>query len=226
VSVVSFRRLSSAPPPLREVVEVKDDGSWRAWRSNATAVGRFAGSDPGGRRVLETGRAAVASGPPPATSAGGALDEATDELDVSGTQVELTYGDTPAGAWGEAFEAARDLLSDAPNHPLAAIALLVRAPGLLRLEHHGSEPLAVELGSGRFEAIVYDAAGMPVDSSFGPVDLGQITAGPGWSADVEVESLTPPPGGKLDVEVSFVADDDGVYIPVSVSAEWTAAAPA
>jgi hypothetical protein len=222
VSAVSFLRLSSAPPPLRETLEVEDDGSWRAWRSNATAVGRFAGDERGGRRVLDAARAARASGPPPPASAGGVLDEATDELDIDNTAVEVAYGDTPAGPWGDALAAARDLIADAANHPLAAVALRIMEPGRLRLEHRGSETLEVELGSGRFEAIVYDAAGLPTDSTFGPVDLGQITAGPGWSAELQVEPIAPPPGGKVEVEVSFVADDDGVYVPVSVSGSWTA----
>jgi len=219
VSAVVFMRLSSAPPPLREVLEVDDDGSWRAWRSNATAVGRFAG-ERGGGRILDATRAAAASGPPPAPAAGGVLDEATDELVVDGIAVEVASGDTPAGPWGDAFGAARDLIDDAPNHPLAAIALRIIEPGRVRLEHRGSEALEVELGSGRFEAIVYDAAGIPTDDAFGPVDLGQVTARPGWSADLEVVPMAPAPGGKLEIEVSFVADDGGVYVPVTVSATW------
>jgi hypothetical protein len=219
---LSFLRLSDAPPPLRELLDVEEDGSWRAWRSNASAIGRFAGRDAGGRGVLEAARAATASGPPPTSGAAGVLDDAVDELTIDGSTVEVAHGHIPAGPWGEALEAARDLVTDAPNHPVAAIALDVREPGLLRLVHRGSEPLEVELGSGRFDAMAYDTDGMPTASTFGPIDLGQVTARSGWTADLAVEPMVPPPGGRLDVEVSFVADDDGVYVPVSLSSSWSA----
>jgi hypothetical protein len=219
VSAVSFYRLSSAPPPLREVVHVDDDGRWRAWRSISRAVGRFAGHDDGGRRVLDAARAAVAA-PLPASGGGGVLDEATDEIVVGGTSLEVPHGDVPPGPWGVALEACRDLVAQATDHPVAAIVLGVSEPGLLRLEHRGTERLEAELGSARFDAMAFDAAGMPIASTFGPVDIGPVDAGPGWATEVRVEPLVPPPGGRLEVELAFVVVDDGVYIPVSVVGEW------
>ena len=49
--------------------------------------------------------------------------------------------------------------------------LLVQLVADALLEHRGSGPLNVELGAGRIESTVYDAAGLPTRSAFGPVDL-------------------------------------------------------
>jgi hypothetical protein len=222
MTAVSFSRLSSAPPPLREIAEVEADGSWRAWRSVGTAVGRFAGGD-GGSRVLEAVRAAL-DAQLPAPAEGGTLDEATDEIVIDGSALEVPHGHVPAGPWGEALEACRDLVARAPEHPLAAIAVTMAGPGLVRLEHRGSEALEVELGSGRVEITTHDERQIPVQSTFTALDLGAVEARPGWSAEVRIDPVEAPTGGMVGVEVSFVAVDDGVHIPVTISSERAARA--
>jgi hypothetical protein len=219
VSRVSFDRLSDAPPPLRETLDVEDDGSWRVWRSVGQAIGRFAGSpevaDSAGKRILELAAAAEGSDPP---SKGKFPPDATIErIHVGDRSATVPYRHTPDGPWGELVAASRRLLDEAIAHPRAAIRLVVVGPDRVRLEHRGQEPLPIELGSAQVEATVWHD-GAFVGAGMGRIDAGHVDAGPGWSLDVPLEGIDPSAGGEAVIFVSFVADDGGVYIPVTLSA--------
>ncbi len=219
MSRVTFARLSDAPPPLREMLDVEADGSWRAWRSVGQAIGRFAGD--GATTLAALAERAATESPPP-----------TGELppDASVDRITITqagrrrshvrsFGSTqrPAGAWGELVAACRALLDDAIAHPTAAIGLVVTAPDLVRLEHRGDGPLPIELGSAQVEATVWKDGAFVVAGS-GQIVAGHVDAGPGWSLEVPLTGIDPSASGDAVVFVSFVADDGGVYIPVTLSA--------
>jgi hypothetical protein len=220
MSAVSFSRLSSAPPPLRELLEVEPDGSWTAWRSNGAVVGRFAGTSEEAALLVERARRAARDEPSPGDHDASMLDSATDTVEVDGMTVEVGHGDEPAGAWGEAFAAARALLSGAVDHPLAAIALAVDRAGAIRLEHRGAATLEIELGSAGIELTSLDPDGLQVETTRSAVDLGRVEAGPGWSVELPLEGAgaPAPAGGDVLVELSFVAVDEGVYVPMMLSA--------
>lgn len=220
MSRVAFARLSDAPPPLREMLDVDDDGSWRAWRSVGLAIGRFAGSGDAaggaGRRILELAAEAEASEPP--RDGGDAPDATVDSIDLGDRSVWVPYRKTPDGPWGKLFQATRDLLDEAVSHPLAAIGMELAGPNRVRLEHRGTEPLSLEFGAAGVEATLWTPDGIFVASGTGKVDAGHVDAGPGWSIEVPLDGIDPAAKGEPVVFVSFVADDAGVYIPVVLSA--------
>ena len=109
VTLVRFLRLSDAPPPAREVLEVARDGSFSAWRSIHAAVGRFAGSvpDPAGlRRLVE---AVADSSPPRAGSL--PLDATVDTVKAGDRELEVGANGSVDGPWGELLEACRALVA-------------------------------------------------------------------------------------------------------------------
>jgi hypothetical protein len=220
MSRVAFARLSDAPPPLREMLDIDDDGSWRVWRSVGTAIGRFAGSgdaDAGaGRGILELAAAAEQSEPPRGDEF--PADATVDSIDLGGRSVSVPYRQSPDGPWGKLFKACRDLLDEALTQPLAAIGLELAGSGRVRLEHRGDESLPVEFGAAQVEATVWTPDGTFVASGTGKIDAGHVDAEPGWSLEVSLEGIDASAKGQPVVFVSFVADDGGVYIPVVLSA--------
>jgi hypothetical protein len=223
MSDVSFARLSSAPPPLRELLEAEADGAWTAWRSNGAIVGRFAGRSEAAARLVEIARSAARDDPSPADHDTSTLDGATDSLEVEGVTVEIGHGDAPDDPWGRAFAAARDLLGAATEYPLAAFALVVSGPGEIRLEQRGPETLEVELGSAGVELTSFDAKGIMAASSRSAIDLGRVEAGPGWRIDLPHAAIDAADAAERLVELSFVAVDDGVYVPMLLSVRMPAA---
>jgi hypothetical protein len=219
MSRVAFARLSDAPPPVREILDVEDDGSWTVWRSVGLAIGRFAGSGEAasgaGKRIIALAAAAEADEPP--ADGNFPPDATVDSIDLGGRSVSVPYRETVGGSWGELLAACRGLLDEALEHPRAAIGLVVAGPDRVRLEHRGEEPLPIELGSAQVEATVW-ADGVFVAAGTGRIKSGRLDAGPGWSLDVQLEGIDPSAKGEAVTFVSFVADDGGVYIPVVLSA--------
>jgi hypothetical protein len=219
MSRVTFTRLSDAPPPLRETLDVDADGSWRAWRSVGQAIGRFAGAGDAaapGHRIVTLAEAATEIDPPGPGDA--SADTTWDTIEAGGTSLRVPYRATPEGAWGELLAACRGLLDDAITSPKAAIGMTLVAPDRVRLEHRGDEPLPVELGGATVEATVWTADGTFIASGTGRVAADHVDAGPGWTTDVELEGIDPSGGGQPVVFVSFVANDGGVFVPVVLSA--------
>jgi hypothetical protein len=217
MSRVAFARLSDAPPPMREKLDIDDDGAWQAWRSVGRAIGRFSGSGgvAGADRILALATAAESMEPP--DPGGKTRDTTFDTLTIGDRSVRLPYRGILDGPWGELLTACRDLLNDALDHPTAAIGITITAPDRVRLEHRGDETLSVEFGAARVDAQVWTAEGVFVASGTGTVDAGHVDAGPGWSIEVPLGGIDPA-GDEPVVFVSFVADDGGVFIPVVVSA--------
>ncbi len=219
MSRVALARLSDAPPPLRETLDVDPDGSWRVWRSVGQAIGRFGGSGDAaaaGQRIVMLAEAATDTDPPGPGDA--SADTTWDTIEVGSTSLRLPYRAAPDGPWGELLAACRGLLDDAIASPKAAIGMTLMAPDRVRLEHRGDEPLPIELGAASVEATAWTADGAFIASGSGRVAADHVDAGPGWAIDVDLDGIDASAGGQPVVFVSFVANDGGVFIPVVLSA--------
>lgn len=221
MSLVRLSRLSDAPPPARELLDVGDDGSVTGWLSQGPAIGRFAGSVPdlAGLRGL----AGAVSGVEPPTQDTFPHDATIDRLRTAEGELVTSDKTTPEGPWGELLATARGLLDGLAASPVAAIAVEVQGPGLVRLVHRGTDSLPI-----RLETLSVDITrwrdGDPVGSKeVSGLGLGRVEARPGWSQDVPVDSGPEGgPGDLLTATAWFVAEDAGVYIPVLVTGRATA----
>lgn len=216
---VEFRRLDDRFPPLRELLFVEPDGSFRMWRSNDEAVGRFAGTlpDPAGFATLAAAAAATA---PPDGGGTSSPDATDDELRVGEAVLTTRPSDRGSGAWGAVLEACRSLLDALLDQPSAAIALELPSPGIARLVHAGSSTLPIELGAMRIAAEVYrDTSRIGAASPDSP-GVHHVDAGPGWSLEIPIPQLDVPADAMLLVRIGFVADDEGVMVPVEASRSW------
>jgi hypothetical protein len=45
-----------------------------------------------------------------------------------------------------------------------------------------------------------------------------VEAGPGWPVEIDVPGIDSEGAGRLTARVQLMADDEGVYVPMSVSA--------
>jgi hypothetical protein len=213
--LVSFARVAFSPPPLRELLAVREDGTATGWRSNGPIVGRFAS------RVDRMGplRAAIADlaggGQPP-----GPLelvpDAAWEEVKAAGLTARFGTDDAVEGPWGALLEACRDLLDEMTDSPTAAIVILVDPDGHVRLEHRGDGMLPLELDSVQVSLTLW-RDGREASRAAARTSAGRVEAGPGWSLDVPDASIDLDGGGKLVAVASFIADDDGVFVPVSAT---------
>lgn len=225
MSLLRFARLSDAPPPAREMLDVADDGSLTGWRSQGPVVGACAGRAPdlaALRALVErvAGTEAPRHGDVPA-------DATVESLEAGGQELETTEHGTIGGAWGELLAAARVLLDDVlPAGPVAAVALEIRvtegAPGGLALAHRGDRPLVLELGAGWAE-ITRWRDGAPVGSEeVHGLGARRVEAGPGWSLEVPVRIPGGEPGDLLTASCRFVAVDAGVMVPAVLTGRATA----
>jgi len=220
VSRVSFARISGAPPPAREILEVEADGSWTAERATGRAVGRFAGpaDEAGGvgARIVELADAAAENEPPGIGDQ--RVDATVDRVTVGERSLVAEYRSDPGGPWGELLRSCRALLEEAIDHPVAAIAMNIAGPGVLRLEHRGSEPVRLDLGGARAEGTVWTEAGEFLTRGKGRLDLGPVEAGPGWTQDIVLEGLDPEADGNLVAIVRFAIESGGTLVPAALSA--------
>lgn len=212
VSLLRYRRLSSAPPPERELLTVEPDGSWTGWRSGGSMVGRFGGriADPDWLRALAD-RAAAGDAP-----AGGELpfDAAYERIEAGGREASLRAGAGVPGAWGELVAWCRDRIDAMTLDPVAAIEVEPTSPTTIRLRHRGTEVLPLELASLSVE-VGWLRDGVQVRSAMaGSAGLGRVEAGPGWSLDVAVDDPAPAPSDTITAWAELVVDDHGVYVPV------------
>ncbi len=211
--MLRLSRLSDAPPPARELLEVADDGTLSGWRSQGPGIGRFGGSAPDidGLRALIG--AAVATPEPEIGRL--SLDATIESLEADGRSARFSVHTTPDGPWGALLLAARSLLDDTlPSAPVATLALVIDEGRGLRLEHRGSDPVAVELGSAWAEMTRW-RDGTPVGSSEARgIGLGRVEAGPGWSALIAMDVPAGEAGDLLTASAWFVAEDTGIYVPV------------
>ncbi|MEI7744324.1 MAG: hypothetical protein WCK58_11335, partial [Chloroflexota bacterium] len=136
MTLLRYRRLSSAPPPDRELLTVEEDGTWSGWRSHGSVVGRFAGrlSDDAHLRGL---LGAVVGAPPPRV---GELrpDGAWERVLTDDAEMVVPAEAPVDGAWGALLDWCRLRLEGMTAEPVAAIVATVEASGLVRLEHRGA----------------------------------------------------------------------------------------
>jgi hypothetical protein len=175
VSLIRLLRLSDAPPPAREIVDVAQDGSMTGWRSIHDAVGRFAGTAPDLEALRALAEATAGMGPPGTPTL--PHDATTDNLTTTAGELVVSDKATPDGPWGELLVACRRLLDEVSRSPVAAVGLVIDGPGRLRLEHRGSEALGIRLETLAFEVTRWRGRD-PVGSRevTGP-DLGRVEAG-------------------------------------------------
>lgn len=208
----SFSRLSDAPPPLREQLEVAGDGTFTLWRSVGEVVGRFAGALPDPDAAAALAAAAAEVDPPPGPQL--APDATVDAVTVAGRQLRTTQHRRPDGPWGDLLALGRDLLDALVDRPAAAIAASLPSPTLLRLEHRGDGVLPVLLGGATVDVRAWSATDLEAQAYADPPEAGSVDAGPGWSLEVPLPELPLPAGTTLAVDLSFVADDGGVLVPM------------
>lgn len=220
MTLVTWRRLSSMPPPEREILEVEPDGSFRLWRSIAPVVGRFGGSLPDDaaadlRRLVDAVGSSSAPRPgkvPP--------DASVEQLEIAGTLSVFEADGDLAAPWGDLLAACRRLADGLVDRPLAAIALevdLADGGAQIRLVHRGSGSLPVELAAARLKVAVWRAMINAANATAPALDLGRVDAGPGWSTETAVDLPALEPGDKVTADARFIADDGGVFIPVAMS---------
>ena len=215
MTVLTYRRLSASPPPVREQLVLGGDGVLLAWRSNGPTVGRFLGDASDARRIRSLAEAAL----PDPTPAGGSVapDAQFEILDIGDRRAVVGADGELPGPWGALLTACRELI-ERPGEPLAAVALLVETPGRIRLEHRGPEPLELGLG-----ALAVSVVGFRADAEAGSATTripgGKVEAGPGWSLVIEPEPVNVA-GGRLVVSASFNAFDEGIWAPVRCEVVW------
>jgi hypothetical protein len=216
MSVVVFRRLSSAPPPERELLTVDEAGTFRMWRSLGPMVGRFAGTLPDPARLAGLAAAAGGAAPPsgPGELPSGASVDFLEVENASSARVEA-QSDVP-GPWGALLDACRQLLGDLTAQPLAAVALHADDPARPRLDHRGQATLPLELDSATVTVELWRDGVQAVVAGSGPLGLGRVDAGPGWSVTVDIGAVDVSGGGLLTARASLVADDEGVFVPLTL----------
>lgn len=212
--LLSFARLNDSPPPERELLDVDDDGSFRAWRSIGPVVGRFAGQVPDLDAVRALAEAAAADPAPSRTEV--PPHASIEQLTVGEQTATVGIRDRPDGPWGELLRTCRRLLDAARDQPLAALTLDVLGVDRVRLRHLGSEALPVELDFARAELKLWREGEVVAATAAEELGLGRVEAGPGWSIDIALPGFEDREG-LLSASVSLVADDDGVYVPVVVA---------
>ena len=209
MSELTYHRLSSSRPPLREQVVLNADGTVGVWRSNGPVVGRLAGRQEDGGRLTARLAAAVATPRPRDTAT--PADAVFEVLESGDETIELGPDASPGGPWGDLLAACRDAV-DHPGPPIAAIGLVIEGPGRLRLEHRGSATLRVGLGAVIAETVVFRDGAQAGLAEWRTAD-GAVDAGPGWSYPIELEPLDAA-GASLVASVSLSANDAGVWVPV------------
>jgi hypothetical protein len=218
------RRGGGRPPPDRELLEIDAGGSFRLWRSLATAsdpptpVGRFSGSL--GRSALQDLRAGVAAAapqgdlvldPPP----GAALET----IEVEGATATMGHHGKPPGPWGDVAALLRRFLWELTAHPEAAVALDLGG-AVAALTHLGRETIRLDTGRLHVRVVHWLAEEVAGDWEATPAPLGDgppIEAGPGWSLPLPFDHpFSPSPRGDLDVYASLVAYDGEERVEVQL----------
>lgn len=214
--LLRFRRLADAPPPERELLDVREDGTAVAWRSNGRAVGRFAGSVPNLDEVLAAVSAADGEAPPPPPDV--PADAAVETVEIGGRAARFESRIPVDGPWGPLVRTCRSLLETMTGSPVAAIGAVLAPDGTMRLEARGTEPLPVELASLEATITLWRDGREAASGRVTGGALDRVEAGPGWSVELAAPAMSIGGGGTLVAVASFVADDDGIYVPVSLTA--------
>ena len=210
--MIRLQRWGGRPPHDDELLEIDADGTFRMRRTvgpatrPATPVGRFGGVLPAASRkviVALADRLVDA----PAERHPLPMDASIDEVTVeeAGGTAAGPAGIAFGGAWGELARVLRGMLVDLAAYPVAAIALVSTAEGLL-LEHRGSEPLDLVAGE---VALYLDPSSPPARVPGDVFTTGPsgsaFRAGPGWTLRLPVAMPATPPA-EIRVEGLLVGD--------------------
>jgi hypothetical protein len=210
-------------PPEAESLAVADDGSLDIRRTSGTpAVGRFGGRLSGeeAAALLRLAAAAEAAG---SVDAAMLPDSSLVTIGVGGATARFGDGAPPAGPWAALTDALVALLDGRLGEPVAAVELVLGDGGTsARLEHRGSEPVAIDLSALEVRAVLwkgyYELVAEWVSASAPGADA-RTTAAPGWSVDVPFEhGFELGPARTLHASASFgLATDGGEAEPVLAS---------
>jgi hypothetical protein len=216
VSAVTYGRFADGAPPERELLAVDDEGVATGWRSMGPIGGRVGGAVPD-RAGLDAAIAAASDAPDPGP-ARLVPDAVREELEAGGHKVTLPLDDPPAGPWADLAAACRAALDAVTAQPVAAIEAAMDKDGGLRLAHRGAEPLTVELGSIRAKATLWRDGAEAWSADYAlPPGLERTAVSEGWSLDLDPAEPVPPGGGTLVARVDLVADDEGVFVPLTLT---------
>lgn len=221
---VRYRQVGGRrPAPVREILEISNDGAFQMWRSvNAgkaaapIVVGSFAGSlAPEAVREL----AAELAGARSASNLNltPAPDGPVEFIEFDGVHASLGRNQQAPGAWGPVIDRLRRLLGDLTRDPRAAIALEVTRDGVAgRLVHRGNQPVRVDLDALAVRAVLWDDLTKLGDwRSPTSARFGRLTVSPGWSLNLPLDHHFDVSGGRtVDVFASFLLYDGRDAIPV------------
>jgi hypothetical protein len=210
-------------PPEAESIAIGDDGAIDLRRTSGTpAVGRFGGrlSADEVARLRSLAEAAAVTGSVNVTT----IPDASLVV-VSAGEATARYGDgaPPPGPWAELGNELADLLDRRLDDPVAAIELvIVEDERTARLEHRGSEAVAVDLSGLAVRAVLwqgYYELAAEWTSSLAPGADARTTAEQGWSVDVPFEhGFELGPGRTLHASAMFgLGVDGGPVVPVLAS---------
>lgn len=219
--MITFSRAGGMrAPQFRESLEIADDGSFEMWRSVSMAsalpspVGSFAGSlGPAQLKAVKAAAMqAAAAGPMKATVT---PDSPVDRIQVDGVAATLGIHNAADGPWKAIVALLRALLKDLTDHPLAAISL--QLDGGARLEHHGSEPLELDLSKLTIKATHWrdrDSEGQWTGTL---ADSGKVSAGAGWSLELPFDhGFELKAGDRITASVTFSAQNKDKMVPVGL----------
>lgn len=214
-----YRRLSSMPPPEREILEVDENGSFALWRSVAPTAGRFGGSLPAVASAdLARTLTGIGTGGPAAPDPGRLpADAGVEQLEVGARRAAVAAGEDPGGPWGELLTTCRRLADELTQWPLAAVALEVEVASCrVRLVHRGDATLSLRLAAARIQVEAWQGTHCLAAHGVSGLGLDRVEAGPGWSLEAAVPPLGVEPGDRVTAEATFVVEDAGIYVPVAL----------
>ncbi|GIM90379.1 hypothetical protein [Paractinoplanes toevensis] len=205
----------SQSPAVAESVEVAEDGALTGWRSVSDGgVGWFAGRLPAAELAeIQALIGAAGAAPPPARPRPEAAEEVL-ELTATGPVRIAGLTDGP-GDWPRLAAASRRLLDRLTDFPRAAVGVSRTPGGGARLEHRGTDPVRVDLGTVAVTATAwrgyYEPAGDWAGEVTGP---GEVEAGPEWTYDLPIGFEPAGPDVTVHLTADFVILSGPTRIPV------------
>jgi len=103
------------------------------------------------------------------------------------------------------------------DEPVAAIRIGSHGVDKIRLENAGSKPLTMDLDSATAVLELWRDRRVASHSSSGPLGGCRVEAAPGWTLEIDVPGIDSEDAGRLTARVELVADNEGVFVPMSVS---------
>lgn len=222
---LAFDRQGGREPRDDESLEIAEDGAFTARRTlGGGSIGSFEGRlSSASLRGLRTAVTTLADA---ADLAIATPDHgATETLVVLGRTLECGSNETPPKPWRSVLTRVRRILTEEViDHPAAAIRLVATA-GAAGLEHAGSLPIEVDLGSAEVRVTLKDDDDVVHDRWTARVNGRIETAKPGWRVDLPFDHGLAVKGDRwLQVRVMVAIREGGrrragrLYVPVLADA--------